>query len=86
MTYQIANDGGNIKFFAGSKEFSLEKSAIKEIAVLRDDIVKINTGNCMGSLFIRHRNVTDPVTTNAMDLAIWLNVMMADFEETPPSR
>ena len=86
MTYQIANDGGNIKFFAGSKEFSLEKSGIKEIASVRDDLVKINTGNCMGSVFICQRNVSDPVTTTAADLAIWLNLLMTEFEETLPSR
>lgn len=86
MTYQIANDGGNIKFFAGSKEFSLEKSVIKEISVVRDDIVKINTGNCLGSLFIRHRNINDPITTNALNLAIWLNLLMTEFVESPPSR
>ncbi|MBS1610439.1 MAG: hypothetical protein JSS70_17120 [Bacteroidetes bacterium] len=86
MNYQITNDGGNIKFFAGSKEFSLEKSTIKGITVIRDDIIKISTGNCMGSIFIRQSHVTDPATTDATDLAIWLNGMMTEFEDTPPSR
>ncbi len=86
MNYRISNDGGNIKFLAGSKEFSLEKSAIKAIAVIGDYVIKISTGNCMGSIFIRQNNVTDPVTTDATDLAIWLNSLMTVFEDTPPSR
>ena len=85
MNYQISNDRGNIKFFADGKAFSLEKSTIKGIAVLRDDIIKISTGNCMGGIFVRHRNVIEPVTINAADLAVWLNAMMIVFEMPPPS-
>ncbi|MBS1577406.1 MAG: hypothetical protein JST09_19065 [Bacteroidetes bacterium] len=86
MNYQVSNAGGNIKFFAGSKEFCLEKSTINRIAIIRNDIIKISTGNCMGSIFIRQSHVTDPVTTDATDLAIWLNGLMTEFEDTPPSR
>jgi hypothetical protein len=86
MNYQIANDGGNIKFYSGDKEFSLEKSAIKNIAIIREDIIKISTGSCIGSIFIRQRNVTEPTTTDAIDLVLWLNDIMIVYEETPPSR
>ena len=86
MNYQIANDGGNIKFYSGDKEFSLEKSAIKSIAVIREDIIKINTGSCIGSIFIRQHNVTEPTTVDANDLVLWLNDIMIVYEETPPSR
>jgi hypothetical protein len=83
MNYQIVNDGGNIKFFAAGKEFSLEKSAVKGISIVREDIVKISAGDCMGSIFIRQHDVTDPATFNADHLVNLLNNMMTDYE-TPP--
>ena len=73
MGYVIEDKSSSIRFALGSRDFFLKKSSVKEISVVRADIIRINCGSCMGSIFIRHKDVTTPVTAFAAVLANQLN-------------
>jgi hypothetical protein len=76
MGYFIEDKSSSIRFVLGTKDFFLKKSSIKEISVVRADIIRINCGSCMGSIFIRHKDVTNPVTASAAVLALQLNTWL----------
>jgi len=77
VAYSIEDKVSSIRFVLGARDFFLKKSSIKEISVVREDIIRINCGSCMGSIFIRHKDVTAPVTAFAAVLALQLNTWLA---------
>lgn len=76
MSYQIINNGASIKFISEAGQFLLPKEIVKQVAMVRDDIIKIVTGDCSGSIFIHHRDVSVPATGNTFLLFDELNVML----------
>jgi hypothetical protein len=82
MAYQITNAGVSIKFVR-SGEFFVAKNSIAEIAVIRQDIIKIGRQDCFSSFFIKFKEVSEPVTGSASELADLLNSWLTP-EEVPP--
>ena len=84
MNYQVIDNITSIKFFSENGVFLLMKEAVEQITVIREDIIKVSMGKCAGSIFFRHRDVSNPVTTNALELVQLINSMLAPIIETPP--
>jgi hypothetical protein len=86
MSYQIIDNTASIKFISDNGQFLLMKYAIERVAVVREDIIQVNTGNCSGNISFRHRSVSSPVSANALALVQLINSMLAPLIETPPNR
>jgi hypothetical protein len=82
MSYQISNNGASIKFQSTNGRVLLMKWAIKEIVVVRGDIIRISTENCQSGVFFHHKDVSTPVTASATALVNSMNGWLGSF--TPP--
>lgn len=86
MNYQILNQPVSIRIACITGIIFLMKENVKDISLVHGDTIRISSGNCFSSICIHHRNVTEPATTNAIELVDLLNEMMSPFEEVGPSR
>ncbi len=84
MSYQLTNNGPSILFTSNGLHFSLMKHIIRSIAVTREDVIKINTGDCLSSIYLRYRDITDPATTDIDELISNLNSWIEGYINTPP--
>jgi hypothetical protein len=75
MSYQLTDNGKSIRFLhtSSSKELLLLKSSVKQICVLRDDLIQIRIGHDLADLFFHHSDVTLPVTASAGVLVQQIN-------------
>ena len=79
MSYALFDNGDCIKFICDGQFFFLSKSSVTEIAVVREDVIKIGRDNCLSSIFFRHQDVASPFSYNAMMLAILLNSWVSNL-------
>ena len=94
MSYQIINNGPSLKIIYAGAEMSVSKRSIQEITVVREDVIKIDTGNKCDSVYIRHSQITVPVVGSITDLIDELNVWITEsvccsgdeVSDTPPMR
>lgn len=84
MSYQINDTGASLRFTSGDGFFFLMKHHIKAIRYVRDNMIKVDTGCCFGSLFIHANQVTVPVNTGADNLAQILNGWITNFLQGYP--
>lgn len=73
MSYQIYDNGASIKFTKDGKESFVIKNTVTKISVLREDVIKIGTGSCLSSIYIRYQDVSIPVTLSIVDLVNYFN-------------
>ncbi len=84
MNYQIYDNGDDIKFVGtGGEVLSLMKSSIKEITVVREDVVKIGLGCCLSNIYFRHVDVSMPGTPSATDLVILISNWISGIGPEP---
>lgn len=86
MSYQIINHPVSVRIFSETGIIFLMKENVKDISLVYGDTIKITSGDCFSSIFIRHRHVANPVTATPTVLVELLNEMMSPFEEVGPSR
>lgn len=84
MSYVINNNIATIRFTNGGQVYLLNKKAVREISVVRDDVIKISLGNCSSSIFIRHQDVSLPITQTAGILIDLMNVWISDYSVPDP--
>ena len=60
MIYEISDNLKSIKFVAGGKEVLVCKQAINEVMIVRDGLLRLNTGNT--SIMFHHADVGSPST------------------------
>lgn len=84
MSYQLSNAIQSIHISNGSKSFYLKKKAVKEISIIKGNVIRISTGDCMNSIFLHHGSVSNPVTGSPIMLVEILNDWMNDFSIPPP--
>ncbi len=82
MSYQIYNNTASIGFHSPIGDVLLMKWAVKDIAIIRGDTVRISTGNCESSIVFRHQDVSAPITVSAIALVDLMNEWLGDY--TPP--
>jgi hypothetical protein len=83
MSYQIFNSGASIRFTDPDGEVMIYKQTIRQIAVIGDGIIKIDTGEKFRTIFFRHENVSVPVSGSAVALTSVLNNWLTDCLCTP---
>lgn len=86
MSYQLSNAVESIRISDGSKNYFLKKSGIKEISIIKGNVIKVSTGDCMSSIFLRHASVSNPVTGSPIMLVEIIHDWMSDYSlPTGPS-
>lgn len=84
MSYEINNNIATIRFTSDNKLYLLNKKAVKEISVVRGDVIKISLGNCSSSIFIKHQDVLLPITQSASILVGLMNDWISDYSVPDP--
>lgn len=79
MSYQITDIGSSIRFNSEDGFFFLMKHHIKSIRHLRDNMICIDTGCCMHSIYLQADKVSEPSNLGAEQLAARLNNWMTTF-------
>lgn len=84
MSYQIIDTGASLRFVHEAGYFYIMKHHIKGIRQLRDDIIRIDTGCCLHSVFIHSDQVSEPVHADTQSLASILNTWITSFLQGYP--
>ncbi len=77
MATQILNNGATLKITISGVTKLLAKNQIKEITLVKTNIVKIDIGAGIGNLFITYADVTVPAVATPDDLVAEINTMLA---------
>lgn len=92
MSYQLYDAGAGIRVSQdGSSDIYLAKHTLRKMQVVREDVIKLDTGGCQ-PVYIRHADVSLPVFPSAItlvdELNLWITdgICLSDQEVTPPSR
>lgn len=73
---EIFNQGASIKVVTNGIARYVTKFQIKEIAIIKDEYVKLDIGQGLYNVFIHHPEVTVPVTANVEELREAINTML----------
>ncbi|MBN8877065.1 MAG: hypothetical protein J0I32_05920 [Sphingobacteriales bacterium] len=84
MSYQIFDTGSSLRFVNDDGFFYLMKHHIRSIRYVPDNLLRIDTGCCMHSIYIQADHVTQPANWGAEDLASILNNWMTLFLQGYP--
>ncbi len=79
MSYQITDTGASIRFANPDGFFYLLKHHIKGIRMVNYNMIRIDTGCCLHSIFIDASQVETPLNTGGEDLAGTLNDWLTTF-------
>lgn len=85
MGYELFNTGASIRFVSDDGFFFLMKHHIKSIRYVRDNMIRIDTGCCMHSLYLQAHQVVYPGHDGAENLAMILNGWITGFLQHPPA-
>jgi hypothetical protein len=83
MSYQISDAGASIRFIKDGHESFVIKNIITKISVIRGNVVKIGTGSCLSSIYIRYQDVLVPFTFSVMELVSYLNTWITNTNNSP---
>ena len=86
MSYAIINNTGVLTFIRDQQFFFVAKTSIKSISLIRDEIIKLETDLCIGSIYIRHKEVTDPITFMPISLMSYLRYWIVDLQPPGPNQ
>lgn len=84
MSYEIINTGASLRFISEEGFFFLMKHHIKSIQHIRENVIRINTGCCIHSIYINADQVSQPATGSAEQLAETLNQWTTSFLQGYP--
>lgn len=73
---EIINQGASIKVITNGIARFVTKFQIKEIAIIKDDYIKLDIGQGLYNVFIHHPEVSKPVTANVEELREAINGML----------
>lgn len=83
MTYQIYNDGENLRFAGDGTAYYLVKQKIKQVALVREDIIRISTENCEKTIYFRRQDVTIPSSLDPQHLVDIIDAWIGGYVENP---
>lgn len=83
MSYQIFDTGASMRFVSEEGFFFLMKNHVKSIQYVRDNMIRIDTGCCMHSIFLQAHHVSLPMNDGAEDLIQILNGWITTFLNPP---
>lgn len=74
---EIINNGASLKIISGSNIRLIYKTQIREISVIKTNIIKVDLGlGALHNVFINYPDVTNPVTADPDALRDAINVML----------
>ncbi|MEO7982935.1 MAG: hypothetical protein ABI688_02525 [Bacteroidota bacterium] len=83
MSYQIYDTGTSIRFVRDGKESFVIKNTVTKISVIRENVIKIGTGSCLSSIYIRYQEVSIPFTFSVLELVNYLNTWITNANNSP---
>lgn len=83
MTYQIYNDGENLRFTGDGSVYYLVKQKIRQMALVREDIIRISTENCEKTIYFRRQDVTTPSSLDPQHLVDIIDTWIGGYVENP---
>ncbi len=83
MSYQIYDNGASIKFTKDGKESFVVKNTVTKISVIREDVIKIGTGSCLSSIYIKYQDVSIPFTFSVSELVNYFNTWITNTNNPP---
>jgi len=83
MTYQIYNDGENLRFNGDGSVYYLVKQKIKQVALAREDIIRISTDNCEKTIYFHWQDVTVPSSLDPQHLVDIIDAWIGGNVENP---
>jgi hypothetical protein len=86
MSYQIYDNNASIRFVNNGQTLFVMKSSIKAITQVREDMIKIDTGNCFGSIYFRHQDVSEPLTFMPIQLLTYLRYWVSNLQPPGPNQ
>ena len=85
MSYTIFDNDACIRFIRDTETVFIAKSSIKSISLIRDEIIKLETDLCIGSIYIRHKDVSDPITFVPISLMTYLRYWISNLQPPGPN-
>ncbi|MBL7724216.1 MAG: hypothetical protein JNK27_08695 [Chitinophagaceae bacterium] len=87
MSYLVYDNGSSIKIVLeqDGSELTLLKSFIKELSIVREDVIKIGGDCCNCNFYFRHQDVSYPVTANQVELINVISQWITGYDPTPPN-
>ncbi len=87
MSYVLYDNGSSIKFIREPEgdELTLMKSFIKELTIVREDVIKIGGDCCSCGFYFRHQDVSFPVTVSPIILVSTISQWVTGYDPTPPN-
>ena len=86
MSYAILDNNACIRFVRDQEAVFVAKTSIKSISLIRDEIIKLETDLCIGSIYIRHKEVTDPLTFMPIQLMTYLRYWISNMQPPGPNQ
>ncbi len=75
-TIQIINQGASLKVVINNIPRYITKSQVREIGIVKDTFIKLDTGQGIHNLYLNHPDVTAPVTATPELLREAINNML----------
>ena len=85
MSYAIFDNNACIRFVRDQETVFVAKTSIKNISLIRDEIIKLETDLCIGSIYIRHKDVSDPITFMPISLMTYLRYWISNLQPPGPN-
>ena len=86
MSYAIFDNNGCIRFVRDQETVFIAKTSIKSISLIREEIIKLETDLCIGSIYFRHKDVADPITFTPITLMTYLRYWISNLQPPSPNQ
>ncbi len=85
MSYALYDNDDCIRFVRDGETFFIAKDSIKSISLIRSEIIKLETDLCIGSIYIRHKDVTIPLTFTPISLMTYIRYWISNLQPPGPN-
>lgn len=73
MEYQIIDSGASLKILNETGEKLIAKASVVCITIVRVEMIRIELQNPDSIIYLRHSNVSVPITASPNELKEWIN-------------
>lgn len=84
MSYALYDNDGCIRFVRDGETTFIAKSSIVGISLIRNEVIKLCMDNCAASIYIRHKDVTEPVTFIPIALMTYIKNWVSNLPPPTP--
>lgn len=73
MEYQIIDSGASLKILNEVGQKIVVKSSVVSVTIVRVEVIRVELQNPDSIIYLRHSNVSAPVTASPNELKEWIN-------------